>query len=164
MNREAVLRSARGYTPTAIQLNKPAPLTLAVGGHLKNTVAIAIDKGAFISQHIGDLETRQAHDTFVETIKSLSDIYDFKPENIVSDMHPDYLSTQYYLEASDNTWREAARIYFELRRSGVTLNSPVDCCIAQIAMEHDALLLHVDKDFERISRMRPLEQERFELS
>lgn len=75
----------------------------------------------------------------------------------------DYLSTQFYLEASEITWREAARIYYELRRKGVTINSPVDCCIAQIAMEYGAFLLHRDKDFERISRVHPLEQGRFEL-
>ena len=74
-----------------------------------------------------------------------------------------YLSTQYYLEASQNTWPEAARIYFELRRKGVTINSPVDCCIAQIALEYGAFLLHRDKDFEKISRIRPLEQGRFKL-
>lgn len=75
----------------------------------------------------------------------------------------DYLSTQYYLEATENTWREAARIYFELRRKGFTINSPVDCCIVQIALEHDAFLLHRDADFEKISRVRPLRQERFSL-
>ena len=74
----------------------------------------------------------------------------------------DYLSTQYYLEASEYTWREAARIYFELRRQGLTINSPIDCCIAQIALEYDSLLLHRDKDFERISWIRPLQQERFD--
>ena len=73
----------------------------------------------------------------------------------------DYLSTQYYLEATDDTWPEAARIYFELRRKGVTIKSPVDCCIAQIALEHNAILLHRDKDFEKISRVRPLAQKRF---
>jgi predicted nucleic acid-binding protein len=72
-----------------------------------------------------------------------------------------YLFTQYYLEASENTWGQAARINFELRRKGVTIGSPIDCCIAQIAMEHGALLLHRDKDFEAIARIRPLEQERF---
>jgi predicted nucleic acid-binding protein len=72
-------------------------------------------------------------------------------------------STQYYLEASQDTWAEAARIYFELRRKGVTINSPVDCCIAQIALENGAFLLHRDKDFEKISRIRPLEQGRFKL-
>jgi len=74
----------------------------------------------------------------------------------------DYLSTQYYLEASQDTWSEAARIYFELRRKGFTINSPVDCCIAQIALEHGAFLLHRDKDFEKISLIRSLKQGRFE--
>ena len=74
-----------------------------------------------------------------------------------------YLSSQYYLEASQDTWPEAARIYFELRRKGVTINSPVDCCIAQIALEYGAFLLHCDKDFEKISRIRPLQQGRFKL-
>ncbi len=74
-----------------------------------------------------------------------------------------YLSTQYYLEASQDTWPEAAGIYFELRRKGVTINSPVDCCIAQIALENGAFLLHRDKDFEKISRIRPLTQRRFKL-
>ena len=74
-----------------------------------------------------------------------------------------YLSSQYYLEASQDTWPEAARIYFELRRKGVTINSPVDCCIAQIALEYGAFLLHRDKDFEKISRIRPLQQGRFKL-
>ena len=62
-----------------------------------------------------------------------------------------------------DTWPEAARIYFELRRKGVTINSPVDCCIAQIALEYGAFILHRDKDFEKISRIRPLEQGRFKL-
>ena len=75
----------------------------------------------------------------------------------------DYLSTQFYLEASPDTWPEAARIYFELRRKGFTINSPVDCCIAQIALEHGAFLLHRDKDFEKISQIRPLKQGRFKL-
>lgn len=73
----------------------------------------------------------------------------------------DYLSTQYYLEATDKTWKEAARIFFELRRKGITLSSPVDCCIAQIAIESTVLLLHKDEDFEKIAQIRPLAIERF---
>ena len=73
----------------------------------------------------------------------------------------DYLSSQYYLEATDKTWKEAARIYFELRRKGITLSSPVDCCIAQIAIESTVLLLHKDEDFEKIAQIRPLAIERF---
>ena len=73
----------------------------------------------------------------------------------------DYLATQVYLEASADTWREAARIYFDLRRKGVTVRSPVDCCIAQIALECGALLLHCDQDFERIAKVRKLDEEYF---
>jgi hypothetical protein len=76
----------------------------------------------------------------------------------------EYLSAQYYLEATENTWRDAARIYFELRRKGLTIGSPVDCCIAQVAMDGDALLLHRDRDFEKIGRIRPLKLSWFELS
>ena len=68
----------------------------------------------------------------------------------------DYLSTQFYIETTGKTWGEAARIYYDLRRTGITINSPIDCCIAQIAIETDALLLHKDQDFERIAKIRRL--------
>ena len=74
-----------------------------------------------------------------------------------------YLSTQYYLEATEDTWRDAARIYFELRKNGITINSSIDCCIAQLAIETQVLLLHRDKDFEKIARIRPLAAERSKL-
>lgn len=70
----------------------------------------------------------------------------------------DYLDGQDYLEASPDTWRKAARIYYELRRRGQTVRSTIDCCIAQIALEHRALLLHEDRDFETIANIRPLLQ------
>lgn len=72
-----------------------------------------------------------------------------------------YLSTQFYLEATEKTWVDAARIFFELRRKGITVRSSIDCCIAQVALEHDALLLHKDADFERIASIRPLRSEWF---
>jgi hypothetical protein len=73
----------------------------------------------------------------------------------------DYLATQYYLEASENTWKAAARIFFELRRKRISIRSPIDCCIAQIALEAKVRLLHRDMDFERIATIRPLPLERF---
>jgi predicted nucleic acid-binding protein len=71
----------------------------------------------------------------------------------------DYLLTQIYLEMSATSWHEAARIYFDLRRRGINLNSAVDCCIGEIALENNATLLHRDRDFELIARVRPLSQE-----
>jgi predicted nucleic acid-binding protein len=72
----------------------------------------------------------------------------------------EYLASQNYLECSQESWPAAARIFFDLRRVGKTVRSPVDCCIAQIAMEHDVLLLHRDRDFEIIATIKPLRQQR----
>jgi hypothetical protein len=70
----------------------------------------------------------------------------------------EYLSTQYYLEASENKWRSAARLYFEPRRKGTTERSPIDCGIACIAMAFQATLLHLDNDFESIARISSLDE------
>ena len=69
-----------------------------------------------------------------------------------------YLEVQDYLEISPGSWQEAARTYFDLRRLGRTVRSPIDCCIAQIALDYDVLLIHRDKDFETIAAIRPLRQ------
>lgn len=69
-----------------------------------------------------------------------------------------YLDAQEYIETTVATWPDAARIYFDLRRQGKTVRSPVDCCIAQLAIESDALLIHRDVDFETIATIRPLKQ------
>ena len=71
----------------------------------------------------------------------------------------DYLDAQDYLENSPESWAAAARIFFDLRRIGKTVRSPIDCCIAQIAMQHDVLLLHRDRDFETIAAVRSLRHE-----
>jgi predicted nucleic acid-binding protein len=73
----------------------------------------------------------------------------------------DYLETQYYLETKENTWSQAAKIYYDLRKTGITIRSSIDCCIAQIAIENQALLLHKDKDFTEIAKIRPLMNELF---
>jgi len=73
----------------------------------------------------------------------------------------EYLETQIYLEATEGTWVEAARIYYDLRRKGITVNSPIDCCIAQLAIENGVTLLHRDQDFEKIEKIRPLKALRF---
>ena len=69
-----------------------------------------------------------------------------------------YLEHQDYLESGVATWRNAARIYFDLRRRGHTIRSPIDCCIAELAREHDALLVHRDRDFAAIAEVRPVRQ------
>lgn len=70
----------------------------------------------------------------------------------------EYLESQ-HIAHPRSPWQthvEAARIYFDLRRQGITVRSTIDCWIAQLALEADAPLLHDDEDYERIQRVRPL--------
>ena len=67
-----------------------------------------------------------------------------------------YLEGQTYIEPKSSTWQAAARLYFDLRRQGLTVRSPIDCCIAQIALENRLILLHDDKDFLVITKICPL--------
>jgi hydrogenase maturation protein HypF len=93
--RAGILRRARGYAPLGIPVAHPVKPVLAVGGHLKNTVAIGIGNDVFVSQHIGDLETLEARHAFERAIDDLCRLYSFKPEAVVCDLHPDYASTQW---------------------------------------------------------------------
>jgi predicted nucleic acid-binding protein len=69
-----------------------------------------------------------------------------------------YLKTQTILTAHDPlaTHIAAARICYDCRRRGLTIRSTLDCVIAQIALEHGVPLLHDDRDYDAIARVRAL--------
>jgi hydrogenase maturation protein HypF len=89
------MRRARGYAPLPVQLFEAvgAPI-IGVGAHLKNTVTMAVGTNAFVSQHIGDLETRQSLDAFRRVVNDLESMYEVTPALVACDMHPDYFSTK----------------------------------------------------------------------
>jgi len=106
-----ILRRSRGYAPLPVALipgmgrhrpadpQSPHPFpestVLAVGGHMKNTVALSVDGNVFLSQHLGDLENAHAFAAFQQAIDDLVSLYEAKPEHIVCDSHPDYPSARY---------------------------------------------------------------------
>jgi hydrogenase maturation protein HypF len=94
-NTPTLLRRARGYVPTPIKLKQPISTTLAVGGQMKNTVAIAHQHYIMLSQHLGDLEQRATAEQHRATIADLSQFYALKPEQVLCDYHPDYVSSVY---------------------------------------------------------------------
>jgi hydrogenase maturation protein HypF len=93
--REMVLRRARGYAPLPVRVKDPLPCILAVGAHLKNSVALSIGNDVFLSQHIGDLATSQALRAFRTVSEDLLQLYEATPAAIACDMHPEYLSTKH---------------------------------------------------------------------
>ena len=111
-DRPVLFRRARGYAPSPIIISSLAPKgrksknILALGGHLKNTIAFSISNSIansiVISQHIGDLETLKSFEHFQRIINQLSEAYEFHPEAIACDAHPDYLSSQYAQQLSQS--------------------------------------------------------------
>jgi predicted nucleic acid-binding protein len=53
------------------------------------------------------------------------------------------------------TYIEAARLYAQCRKRGITPRSPTDCLIAQLAIEHGLTLLHDDSVYEKIAKIEP---------
>lgn len=95
LGREQVLRRARGYAPLPIRVKNEIPTMIAVGAHQKNTVSVSSGRNVFVSQHIGDLETPEALSAFTNVTGDLQSLLAISPELAVTDLHPDYLSTQY---------------------------------------------------------------------
>jgi predicted nucleic acid-binding protein len=74
----------------------------------------------------------------------------------------EYLAGQQYLDMLQDDWVSAGRIFYDLRRRGITVRSTIDCCIAQLAIAHGAWLIHDDHDFEVIAQVRKLRHIRFQ--
>ncbi len=91
-----ILRLGRGYAPKVITLPfKLSHKILAVGGSGKNTIAIAFLDKIIISPHIGTLDSLKAFEYFTRTIETFERFYDFKPDIIVCDKHPNYETTKW---------------------------------------------------------------------
>ncbi len=95
LGREMLFRRARGYAPLPVHMKYPLTPSIAVGAHLKNTVAMPVGDRIFISQHIGDLETPKAFESFQRVISDFTHLYDTTPQQIAADLHPSYYSTAY---------------------------------------------------------------------
>lgn len=91
-----MLRMARGYAPRSMPLPFETPKKiLAVGANQKNALGMAFGKHFVLSPHIGDLVSLDAFEYFERTLETFSRLYDFKPDVIVSDLHPGYETTKW---------------------------------------------------------------------
>ena len=87
------LRLGRGQAPKAVKIEGKYDSILACGADLKNTVCLVASGWAHISQHLGDLAGVGCLERHMDTIKRLSRLLDIKPQSVVCDMHPDYVSS-----------------------------------------------------------------------
>ncbi|MBS1112205.1 MAG: Acylphosphatase [Nitrospirae bacterium] len=92
--RQIPIRRSRGFVPLPVilpfKLKRPV---LALGPYMNNAIAVGVDDKAYLSQHIGNLETPLAMEFYEETVNDFLRLFNIKPEVVVSDMHPRYYST-----------------------------------------------------------------------
>ncbi len=138
-----VLRRARGFAPLPIKLGFTAPTILAVGGHLKNTVALVVPGGTtsdgasvVLSQHIGDLESLLSFDVFRQAIDDLLEFFAAKPQTVACDLHPDYASTRYAEELGRRFQVPLVRVQHH--------HAHVAACMAEHGLERPVLGLAWD--------------------
>jgi hydrogenase maturation protein HypF len=95
-----LVRRARGWAPQPLRLPVAAPRpVLAVGAHLKSTVALARGGSVVLSQHLGDLGDWATYTAFTETLAHLTRLSGTVPEVVAHDLHPDYRSTAWARES-----------------------------------------------------------------
>jgi hydrogenase maturation protein HypF len=90
---ELPIRRSRGYAPLPVALPVRLPPTLAVGADLKNTMAVADGRYAWLSQHIGDMDDLATLSAFGSAQAHLRALTGVDPDVLVADAHPLYRST-----------------------------------------------------------------------
>lgn len=128
-----LMRRSRGYAPRPLVLKESFPAVLALGPQLKTTQCILKDNFAFLSPHIGDMETPQARDFFHESLALMKRITQSDPQIIACDYHPAYYSTHVAQELN------AARIVQVQHH-----HAHIVSCMAENQIEGDVIGLAMD--------------------
>jgi hydrogenase maturation protein HypF len=88
-----VLRRARGFAPRPVAALTSSKSVLALGAHMKSSIALCQRGQIVASQHLGDLENVESVELLERTVDDFVRFFDAKPDVIACDLHPDYAST-----------------------------------------------------------------------
>jgi hydrogenase maturation protein HypF len=93
------VRRSRGYVPVALPLPVAAQRpVVAVGAELKSAFCVTRAREAFLSPHLGDLDSEPAWRAFATDLELYLAMLGVEPEVIAHDLHPEYLATKWALE------------------------------------------------------------------
>ena len=92
------LRRSRGYAPAALPLPGGSRTIVAAGAELKSTFCVTRGGEAFLSPHLGDLDSEPAYRAFHTDLALYLAMLDVELDVVAHDLHPEYLSTKWALE------------------------------------------------------------------
>ena len=160
-----LIRRSRGFAPDALPLPCAAdPPLVGAGAELKSTFCVGRGGEAFISPHLGDLDSEAAYRAFRADLELYLRMLGVRPELIAHDLHPDYLSTRWALEqdteriAVQHHHAHAASCLAEHGESGPALALVFDGTgYGTDGTLWGGELLHCDlEDFERLGHLEPV--------
>ncbi len=89
-----VVRRSRGYVPTPIYLKSQSSCILALGAELNNTFSVLVNNKAFMSQHIGDVESVETYQFLKDAVRHMAGMVNARPDTIACDLHPTMHTTR----------------------------------------------------------------------
>lgn len=93
------VRRARGHAPGSLPLPVAAASPLvAAGAELKSTFCVARGGEAFLSPHLGDLDSAAAYEAFGADLELYLSMLGVEPAAVACDLHPEYLATKWARE------------------------------------------------------------------
>ncbi|MFZ9010885.1 MAG: carbamoyltransferase HypF [Anaerohalosphaeraceae bacterium] len=130
----AFLRRARGYVPTPIYRKKRVDKDIfAAGPDLKNTFCCVKGDQYLLSEHMGDLADGRVYRHYIRSTEHLRNLFEVKPEVVVCDLHPGYLSTHHAEQMQDvklirvqHHWAHIASVLAEVNETGPVIGLVAD--------------------------------------
>jgi hydrogenase maturation protein HypF len=163
-----IIRRARGFTPQAISLAVDGPRVLALGAHLKSTVAMTRGELAYTSQHLGDLDSPAAVAFHRQAVDALLDMLQARPQRLACDWNNDFASTRLAEQLSAEFELPLVRVQHHHAHAGAILaeHRHEAAALAIVLDGHGTgsngeswggeLLLVMGGDFERLGHFAPL--------
>lgn len=96
-DKERLIRRSRGYAPLPVIIDDTQE-TIAYGSQMKNTFCISKGKYAFLSQHMGDIDSLEAYKSYEFTANHFKELYNIQSKIVAYDMHPDFLLSKFAKE------------------------------------------------------------------
>jgi hydrogenase maturation protein HypF len=127
-----VVRRARGFAPSSLELPIEVPAALGTGALLHGAFCLASGRRAFLSQHIGDLDTEEAMRAYVDALDRSKTLFGIEPELVAHDLHPDLATTRYAEEtglraiAVQHHHAHVAAVMAEHRLGGTVIGFALD--------------------------------------
>ncbi len=108
---EVFFRRSRGFAPNYFNASIISDKKImALGAHLKSSIAYYPNEFLYISQYIGNLDNFDVYERFTKVISNFIDLFEQEPNVFLVDSHPTYQSTLYGTELSQQFKTELYKI------------------------------------------------------